>query len=693
MTRARMRDHMVVRGASIGTSTVRAVVIARLCTAAIWSMTIDRKRAKSAAHVRRQPRARGDKIWYDASPEAMRHARPVRDASPVDEHQAAPAEVAVRTEERPLQRVAEPSSADHSEFVTLGVGLGCAIAALAAFAASIGHVDATRAGSLGLATQAGVGFWVAVVMTCVGFTFTLARTPHRSVLLSFNLIALLFCVYALSALSEAVPRFQVAWLHAGFAEYVARTGHVIPQLDGRFAWPGMFTATAFFEQVAGISSGVTLIRWAPLFFALAYLAPLWAIASSLTHDRRAKWLTLWVFAIGNWVGQDYLSPQALTFLLYLIIVAIVLRWFRSEPSPGQTEVPPASTRPAQLAALSAILLAVFLACVLAHPFTPLFVIGFIAALALRRRLISPGLALVTALIFLSWLSWGAVTFWIGHRSQVFPGFSSTGSNVQANVGAHFANAAGGRSVVLVLRLVMAQALLGIALVGLWLRRRSGRAESILVLGLALPFPIVLLQDYGGEALLRAYLFALPFLALAAAYALTTHPHARTPHPLSLPWLIVAIASAVGIAGSVTVRYGNESFEQVRSADLAAVQFAYANSRPGDVLVALNSSVPWRYRDIETRDYETLVENRLPRNFNVTSAVRGLSHHTRNVLVIVTPGEQAYGDIFVGYPPGWMSRIQRQLDTSPAFRRLYDADGAQVYRLVPERSPQGVSHAA
>ena len=58
------------------------------------------------------------------------------------------------------------------------------------------------------------------------------------------------------------------------------------------------------------------------------------ILRTLTIDRRLVWLAVWVFYLGNWVGQDYFSPQAFAYLLYLMLLAILVTWMRPAGWPG-----------------------------------------------------------------------------------------------------------------------------------------------------------------------------------------------------------------------------------------------------------------------------------------------------------------------------------------------------------------------
>ena len=68
------------------------------------------------------------------------------------------------------------------------------------------------------------------------------------------------------------------------------------------------------------------------FFNLAYLLPLFVIFRVLALSGRQVWIGLWIFVAGNWVGQDYLAPQAFAYFIYLTIIAVILGAFRRKMS-------------------------------------------------------------------------------------------------------------------------------------------------------------------------------------------------------------------------------------------------------------------------------------------------------------------------------------------------------------------------
>src|SRR5205823_11443438 len=123
-------------------------------------------------------------------------------------------------------------------------------------------------------------------------------------------------------------------------EYIMRTGTVKPDLDFYFNWPSFYILSTLMTQLAGYHDILSFAAWTPVFFNLIYLGPLYMIFTSATTNKRLVWLGLWFFALTNWVAQDYLSPQGLDFFMYLIIIAILLKWFKvppaAQPSGGRT---------------------------------------------------------------------------------------------------------------------------------------------------------------------------------------------------------------------------------------------------------------------------------------------------------------------------------------------------------------------
>src|SRR5205085_7371954 len=147
-------------------------------------------------------------------------------------------------------------------------------------------------------------------------------------LLALHVAALVVMLNGIPVLAEEVPRFGATWVHAGFTDYVMRTGALAPGIDARFNWPGFFVLAALLTQLGGLASPLALAGWASVYFNLLYALPLAVIFRSLVRDERLVWAGLWLFYLSDWIGQDYWAPQALGYFFFLTILATVLRYLQ-----------------------------------------------------------------------------------------------------------------------------------------------------------------------------------------------------------------------------------------------------------------------------------------------------------------------------------------------------------------------------
>ena len=213
----------------------------------------------------------------------------------------------------------------------LPVAVLCAAGAvgLALFLASLGSVTASlgRMNGLGLISVMPASTLAGVALLALAFVLALGLARPRPVLLGVMLAAIVVCLDGVTAIAEPLPRFPTAYWIAGFVEYVSRTGHTAPGLSAYFSWPGFFEVVAWVEHVAGSRNLMPVMRIWPLAVDLLALVLFGMILMRLRASWRAKWFAAFVFSVGNWVGQDYFSPQSVAYLLYLLIIALLLTWF------------------------------------------------------------------------------------------------------------------------------------------------------------------------------------------------------------------------------------------------------------------------------------------------------------------------------------------------------------------------------
>jgi hypothetical protein len=546
------------------------------------------------------------------------------------------------------------------------------------------------------------------------------RSVHELVLLA-HVLLLIFMFYGLPSIVEDVPRLSATWRHAGVIEYIGRTGDVDPTIDAYFNWPGFFISGAFLVDLAGLDSALGIARWAPVFFNLIFIGPLLVIFRTATSDKRLVWLGIWFFYLTNWVSQDYFAPQAFGFFLYLVVVASLLRWFgRTDPGPSPLRSNPSGSKlarfvqrlpgrtawnspapgivttlsPARRTGLLAVVIVLIAAIVPSHQLTPFAALAGVTALVAFNRCQARGLPLLTAVLIGTWMIFMAAAYLAGNLGDLLSQIGQLGTAVEANVGARV----GGSTehlLVVYMRLLLAGALWTIALVGGIRAFRHGRPYSAYALLALAPFPLMALQPYGGEMLLRVYLFSLPFMVLfAASLFFPTSKMGRS-------WMTTASLGVVSLAllGSLFVsRYGNERMEYFTSQEASAVEQLYKVARPESLLVAGTRNFPRNFRDYEKFDYEWVVERpdwKLmdPAHFSTAAVVRALeesmaSRGTRDSYVIITRSQKAEVSLMGLGPRGSLDRFERDLAASSQFKLVYANEDAKIFAFTGNREPVG-----
>ncbi|MEU4094325.1 lipopolysaccharide biosynthesis protein [Streptomyces sp. NPDC026673] len=515
------------------------------------------------------------------------------------------------------------------------------------------------------------------------------------------LLATVVSLHAVPAVLEEQPRFATAWQHAGFIDFIGRTGDAAPDMDARFSWPGFFAAVTFVTRACGITDLTEVLRWWPLTVQLLYLAPLMLLLRAVRAGRRAKWCAAWLFALSGWVGQDYFSPQSVNFLIHLMFVAVLLVWFRTpgQPGgrliPGEAEVPPAGRTDRAL--LLALLVGLFAASVVSHQLTPFVMLGVLTALVLVRRSAPRGLPLLCGVLLVGWICFVAEPYWSGHFDELFGGMGSLGGNVSSSVSGRIEGGSTVHKLVLYTRVALAGGVMALAVLG-WLRRRwAGIDDRALLVLLLVPFLGFGMQSYGGEMALRVFLFALPGACVLAALAI--FPRSSSDHGWRGP-VAALLAGWVLIGGFLVARWGNESFERVRTGEVAAMEYVYEHDRPTARVVWLSTdpvddvtpSLPWNARDMERVTYVPVLAPRDP--VLVGPLVEALRDAGPNSYLMVSRGQNAYLQLDAGFSATWPDKLLRSLDERPELRPVLRDEDATLYELrrqpadwpVPEPRP-------
>ena len=549
----------------------------------------------------------------------------------------------------------------------------------------------------------------------------LIRPDRRTWVLAVITVAAVVLVYGLQPAVESAARLPVPWLHAGFSEYIAQNGAVLEAYDTRFSWPGFFAAAAMLGSAVGVDNPMALLNWAPVVLGGMAVLAMRALAGAVFRSGPAIWLATWIFLLANWTEQEYFSPQGTVMVLFLAALAVTVRYL---VKPGILEGGRIrlSARPAPDGTPRARIWAIFLvvgftaAIAPTHQLTPYVLVAMLLVLLLFGRLRPAWLPVFAGVPVVAWFVFGARGFWISQLhlltdsigrldssirqgisqrlSGTSPtdgtGISATGDPADLSTGAVDA----AHQAIVTLRIGITGAVVVLAVIGyIVLRRRGTRTWTLPALAAAAFLP-ALVQPYGGEVFVRCYLLALPWLAIGGAVALAAL--VRTPVTAGVgdageeveadrrsgsrtvgAVLIGAVLVALGLS-TVVARGGNDAYVTNTTADVASVEWIYANAGPQDTVVA-----PLWYSPLRTErvgDLRQVAAAQLAGNGNLCDTPSAMVQCIADAKVdyVVVNGQQDEGGVLLnGFKPGWTGRLVQALVDQHGYTVGFSQDGAIV----------------
>jgi hypothetical protein len=580
------------------------------------------------------------------------------------------------------------------------------VSALALWALSLPGTDVRRMTDFGLVSVLSGCYYIALALVTVSFCIAV-RSPGRPWwLLGAHVAILLLMLHGTPAILYGTLRYSWAWKHVGIVDYIQRHGSVnmsVGEFTAYQDWPSFFAFAALIVQAGGFSSALAFASWAPLFNNILFAAAVMFVVRSLTSDRRLAWLAVWIFCAASWVGQDYFSPQATNYFLYLIVLGICLRWLAPRAIPtartaqrwlhfswlsekwhALAELGRAEGRAAAAGiapALAAIVITISAAIVTSHQLTPFMLLLSLSALVIFQLCALRGLPLLVALMTGAWVTFMAIGFLNGNLYWIVQSIGSLniGSSTLSNLG----KASHGHIVVAdVARLLtVLVGVLGAA--GVVRRLRNGRLDLAAMLLAGAPVMMVWGNAYGGEVLFRIYFFALPFLAFLAAGLVFPTPLAGR------SWLSAGAAIAVSallLIGMLISYYGNERMYRFSHDEVRSAAYLVAHAPAGSTLVGFTTAYPWGYRNYELYNHvlvSTLPTSKITNVIN--DPVRAMAQLTgaanAHEYVVFSRAQDAEIEMTGGLPVDAVRRIEAVFSTSPRFQEVYSGPDAQIFRLV------------
>ncbi|MBV9715131.1 MAG: hypothetical protein JOZ64_07140 [Solirubrobacterales bacterium] len=586
------------------------------------------------------------------------------------------------TVDRPVaQAASRPSLRRLQPQITLPLlGIG-------SWAYGVSQIDGSRIGNYGLLASANIWFVLGLVALVIGFTLELAHGRHRGWLLGLYLVGLIVAIHSTVAILFGAPEYGWVYKHIGIASAFQTYGHVTDPTNIYQQWPALFAAVASISSLAHVNA-LSLASWAPLAFELADALLLLGIFRLLTHDRRIPWVAVLLYeGLIAWVGQDYLSPQAFGYLLWLAMILIILRWLRAPASSdephgwvarlrapllaGLRPAPP--TTKAMRAVAVALLAVIYFAIVAAHQLTPYAALAGVAVLTVLDLVRPRWLLVLMAAI--------AVAYLLPHLDFIVHNFGlfSDGNPIQNGSGTTAAHHAGGEATTALVVRVLAGCMWLLALGAIARRRRTlGRVAIPAALAFS-PFLILGAQSYGGEAIYRVFLFSAPWCALIIAGALC---ELRAPSRWFLTGAVALTALFAGLQGL----YGAVSVNAFTAAEVTASGWLYNHVPRGSLIVLPQENFPMlESADYNDYDFEIMpadpqIDQSWMNESNLSQVKSWMGAFGHQTAYLVVSRSMAASTDYYGAPKGYTELVS-SIPTGLGGSVVYRNHDATIYRVT------------
>ncbi len=561
---------------------------------------------------------------------------------------------------------------------------------------SLQNTNLKDMGDYGLLSALHVSFYLALAVLTVGFLLGVHRHASSKLLAPY-LVLFIAIVHASPVLLYGTLRYAWAWKHVGVVDYFMRTHAVDPHLSFLPVyqnWPGFFGLATSLTEAAGLKSALSFAAWSPPVFELLNVAALWILLGALTEDRRVRFTACWFFLIGNWVGQDYFSPQAFVYFIYLAALGIVLNSLSKKPAAPRIvrkliptlRATAAKAVPAAVTSSTwgtvAILSVMFAVVATSHPLTPIVLTAALCGLALFGVLRVRTLPLIMGGMTVGWFVTGARTYYFSNSTSIFQGFGSFSSNVSSNL-VQLSHVDPAQQVISQMGRLQVAIVALLAVCGLARRLRHGNWDAAAAVLLVCPIVILVGGNYDGEALFRVFLFALPFAAFFMAELL--YPSREAGRRWITPVFAIAI-SAVVLVGFLFAYYGKDSWSYFTNNEVRAAETVYDHAPPHTLIVEGTHDYPNQFRDAERFTYTTLetepkqsIEGVLKDPVGTLSSWLADPRY-QQVYLIITRAQKEQIDAIGPLPKGSLSRIEAALLASPRFKVVVHNPDAVVFRV-------------
>lgn len=591
--------------------------------------------------------------------------------------------------------VDDPRPADGS--IVLVMRLALVPVSIILWAMGVAQANISDLGPYGLPAALPYAFYLGIGLLIVSIGIELARAELSEWRLGLHAVVLAWMLYGTAAVVYSEGRYSWLYKTVGVVQYVGAHGSLNRNIDIYQNWPGFFALAAWFDKVAGVATPIDYAKWVQVIIELAALPLLYTIYRSFGLSVRQRWIGLFLYSAGNWIGQDYFSPQALGTLLSLGIMALAARWlfagnFSSGPQPEGARlriVLPAATA----------LLFLYFVLTFSHEISPYIITIQLAALALTGTMRPRWIALATAAIAIIYLA-PNFTF-VNSRYGILASIGEFFQNIEppSAASAYTIPYPESHRVIGDCSELLSLGMWALALAGAWLRRKSLRTVITLLLLAFSPIAVLVAGAYGNEGILRVYLFSLPWSAALAASVLaplnsltgkrsraSLSASALRPSLLSSfdrSTLRAPVVIAIITALFLVAFYGDDTSNVMPASEVTTITNTLEHVPPGPVFAAVDNAPLF-----DTAQYNKFGEvpflDPTPISSDIDAKLARTAAHLapgKQAYVVVAPSMISYSQAYSATSLRNFNVLLSSLARSPYWKLIASDEGTVIYDLT------------
>ena len=421
-------------------------------------------------------------------------------------------------------------------------------------------------GFYGLIHSFPITFFIALFILTIA-SFILWRSPqNHGTLLCFQLCCLITMLWLTPVLigSNSVFMDMTYSFYFSYIDYIDQFGHLNPASLWYHNWPGMCIFQSMFVNITGISNLDIIAFFGTFLIQFLVLLPLYLFFKYAIGRNNCHWAALWIFYLGNWIGQIYVSPQGMAFFLLMLLIAVLIK--AGLVKEGNVTV---------AERLKAII--VMASLTITHILTSIAGFLSIAALWITRKSKLISILILAAVFIIAWTVYGASTqfeyqlpIFLDRAFRLDTLFTSffTGSNTTTNPSHTSINT---------FRISFSALFCAIGLGGVIISRKFEEKADTTILTLAI---VAIFMTFTGlytfELIMRTYMFVLVPIGYFGVKLLNTRITSG----------ILCLMLLVSLPLHVVSHYGNAVRDTVPRGEIAYWHFIQDNTQGGYLIGGL-----------------------------------------------------------------------------------------------------------